>query len=98
MASIPCTRKQTIITADGVEKTILRPRAYSSFDTPSACVTFSPGIDFISEGAADDSAPICDTDYESGFYDAMNAANDDVHLITSAVFYGLIPHYEIGGK
>lgn len=98
LASIPCAAKQSVIAADGAEKTILRPKAYSSSDSPSTCITFSPGVDFISEGAADDTAPVCDADYEAGFYDAMNAKNDDVHLITSAVFYGLIPHYEIGGK
>ena len=98
MASIPCTAKQSVTAADGAEKPILGPKAYAASDAPQACITFSPGVDFIAEGASDDAAPICDSDYNGGFYDAMNAENDDVHLITSAVYYGLIPHYEIGGK
>lgn len=97
-ASIPCTAKQSVISADGAEKTILGPKAYAASDAPQACITFSTGVDFIAEGASDDAAPICDADYGGGFYDAMNAENDDVHLITSAVYYGMIPHYEIGGK
>lgn len=97
-ASIPCTAQQSVIAADGAEKPILGPKAYAASDAPQACITFSPGMDFIAEGSSDDATPICDADYDGGFYDAMNAENDDVHLITSSVYYGLIPHYEIGGK
>ena len=41
---------------------------------------------------------ITDDDYESGFYDYANSRYDNVYQIISAVFYSLIPHFEIGVK
>lgn len=95
-ASIPCAPGGTV-TSKGGEKRIFPPKTYAVCTSPDKCVTFAPGVDFIAEGETEPT-PIRDADYESGFYDAMNASNDGVHLITSAVYYGLIPHYEIGGK
>lgn len=94
-ASIPAPGG-TVISKDG-EKHIFPPKTYAVCTSPDKCVTFAPGIDFIAEGETE-LAPIRDADYESGLYDAMNASNDGIHLITEAVYYGLIPHYEIGGK
>lgn len=94
--SIPTSGGAVI--SKGGEKRIFPPKAYAECASPDMCITFAPGIDFITEGETEPAMPICDADYESGFYDAMNASNDGVHLITSAVYYDLIPHYEIGGK
>lgn len=96
-ASIPCAPGGTIISKGG-EKHISLPKEFAACANPDRCITFAPGIDFIAEGETESVMPVHDTDYESGFYDAMNASNDGVHLITSAIYYGLIPHYEIGGR
>lgn len=96
-ASIPCTSGGTIISKGG-EKRIFPPKTYAVCASPDKCVTFSPGVDFIAEGEPESAMPIRDADYESGFYDAMNNANDGVHLLVSSAYYRLIPHYEIGGK
>ncbi len=96
-ASIPCAPGGAVISKGG-EKRFFPPKTYAVCASPDKCVTFSPGIDFIVEGDPESVIPIRDTDYESGFYDAMNSANDGVHLLVSSVYYRLIPHYEIGGK
>lgn len=100
-ASILCQRNGSnveIPTVDGSVKKVLSPKAYSKCHEPADYITFAPGIDFIAEGASDRQLPVADEYYESGFYDAMINANDGVHQITSAMYYSLIPHYEIEGK
>ena len=42
--------------------------------------------------------PISDDDYDSGLYDYLNSENDDIFMITSAEFFGAIPHFELGGR
>lgn len=74
------------------------PMAFSKLDDPRSWFTFCPEQDFILVGAWLDTEPIPDDAYESGFYDAMNETNDGVYKITSAAFYGLLPHFEIGGQ
>lgn len=96
--SIPCSRNGRILDVSGVEKLVLKPKTYAVCQSPSCCLSFSPGVDFILEEEVDGLEPVRDTDYESGFYDAMNAANDSIHLITSNTGFNLIPHYEIGCK
>lgn len=95
---IHCTKDKTFTTVDGLEKTYTGAKAYARCDDPTAHVTFKPECDFIYEGAWPDSDPICDEDYESGFYHAMNEEHDDVYMISSAAFYSLLPHFEIGGR
>ena len=36
--------------------------------------------------------------YDSGLYHAMNDEHDGIYMISSAAFYGLLPHFEIGGR
>jgi len=42
--------------------------------------------------------PIADNEYESGLYNDMNSKYDGVYKITTSAFFGLIPHFEIGGR
>ena len=46
----------------------------------------------------DDTEPLTDDDYDEGLYHALNAERDGIYLISSAGFYGLLPHFEIGGR
>lgn len=73
-------------------------KAYAQSNTPSACITFAPEQDFIYEGVWPSLSPIDDSDYESGLYHDMNDNYDGVYLVSSAVYYDLIPHFEIGGR
>lgn len=95
---IHCTRDKRFITADGAEKSYIGAKAYAKCDNPTACITFKPECDFIYEGEWADLTPISEEDYESGYYHAMNEKYDGVHMISSAAFFGLLPHFEIGGR
>ena len=59
---------------------------------------FAPECDFIFAGAWPDTEPLTDDDYDEGLYHALNAERDGIYLISSAGFYGLLPHFEIGGR
>lgn len=74
------------------------PKAYAKLADPSGYFTFRPETDFFAAGNYASEVPISDDDYENGLYNAMNDAMDGVYMITSATFYSLIPHFEIGGK
>lgn len=95
---IHCTRDKRFITADGTEKSYTGAKAYAKCDDPTACITFTPECDFIYEGVWTDSEPQREEDFESGFYHAMNDEHDGVYMISSAAFYELLPHFEIGGR
>lgn len=58
----------------------------------------APECDFIFAGAWPDTEPLTDDDYDEGLYHALNAERDGIYLISSAGFYGLLPHFEIGGR
>jgi hypothetical protein len=94
---IPCGADQSITTTAG-RKSYTGPKAYASCENPAECITFAPECDFIYEGTWPDLSAIADSDYDSGLYHDMNDEHDGVHLINSAAFYGLIPHFEIGGR
>ena len=97
MLIINCTSDQKIATSTGLKKYI-SPKEYSNTDHPESCVTFCPAVDFIINGEYSDLRIFTDEDYESGFYHEMNEEFDNVHLINSAAFYKVIPHFEIGGN
>ena len=63
-------------------------------------LTFASG-DFFIEGEYSEEI-ISDSDYstrvDSGFYDYINKRRDNVFLVTNVGVYGMIPHFEIGGK
>lgn len=74
------------------------PKAYARLDNPVGYFTFKAEQDFIVEGNYSSDLPIDDGKYDEGLYHAMNDAQDGVYMITSAVFYSLLPHFEIGGR
>ena len=87
-----------VINTDSTLKPYVSPRAYAALESGESVVTFQPQTDFIMLGEHESSEPITDDDYESGFYDYANSRYDNVYQIVSAVFYSLIPHFEIGVK
>lgn len=94
---IPCKPGMRIQTREG-ELRYVEPKGYTKSESADGILTFTPGQDFILIGAWDDPAPIAADEYEDGLYDALNDAYDDVFMITSAEYYSLIPHFEIGGR
>lgn len=95
---IHCAADKTFTTADGTEKSYTGAKAYAKCENPTACITFKPECDFIYEGAWPDLEPLREEDYESGLYHALNDEHDGVYMISSAAYYGLLPHFEIGGR
>lgn len=83
---------------DGSEVQYLPPRAYSVLDDPNGFYTFKPETDFFTVGDQAADTPIIDDDYDEGYYHALNDEQDGVYMITSAAFFSLLPHFEIGGR
>ena len=79
-------------------KDYLPPKQYAKCDDPQNYFTFRPESDFIYDGEWSSSQEILDDDYDEGFYHAMNDEYDGVYMITSAAFFSLLPHFEIGGR
>ena len=79
-------------------KSYTGPKAYAKLENPDGYFTFKPETDFFVTGNYSSNDPIPDEDYEDGLYNAMNDAQDGVYMIASAIFYGLLPHFEIGGR
>ena len=80
------------------DKAYLGPKAYAAADDPAAHFTFTPETDFFMEGDYSMQEPVSEDDYESGYYHEMNTLHDGVHMVVSAAFFPLIPHFEIGGR
>lgn len=79
-------------------KAYLGPKAYAATDDPAKHFTFTPETDFFMEGDHTIQEPISEDDYESGYYHDMNTRYDGVHMVISAAYFPLIPHFEIGGR
>lgn len=93
-----CKADKSIISASGEEKSFLDAKAYEKCENPAVHITFSPECDFIYAGEWQGGKSLLENDYEAGFYHAMNEEHDGVYMISSAEFFGLLPHFEIGGK
>lgn len=74
------------------------PKAYAVLPDPTGYFTFAPESSFIVVGDHMENAPLNDDDYEQGLYHEMNMTLDEVYMVTSATYYSLIPHFEIGGR
>lgn len=83
--------------AEGTVRQYVGPKAYAALEDPAGRFTFQAERDFFVVGDHA-SEPLRDDDYESGLYDAMNKAMDGVYMISSSVFYRILPHFEIGGR
>ena len=79
-------------------KQYMGPKAYAATETPADCYTFTPETDFFMEGDHSLPEPVSEDDYESGYYHEMNTVYDGVHMVVSAAYFQLIPHFEIGGR
>lgn len=88
---------QIVNTSRGT-KSYTPPKEYADSDYPEQHITFTPECDFFYEGRWSDLTPIDDDEYDEGLYSALNAEQDKIYMISSAAFYGLIPHFEIGGR
>lgn len=96
-ATVYCDPGAVVKTASG-RKQYISPHFYASCQEPDRYVTFAPDTDFIFDGVWPEQAPIPDAQYEEGLYNALNASHDGIYKITSAGYYALIPHFELGGK
>ena len=76
----------------------LGPKAYAALPDPTGYFTFAPESSFGVVGDHTENDPLDDDDYEQGLYHELNATMDEVYMVTSAAYYSLIPHYEIGGR
>ena len=88
---------QNVNSTEG-SKSYTPPKDYAALNDPDGYITFKPECDFFITGRWDDLTPIDDDNYDEGFYHAMNHDLDGVYMISAATFYGLIPHFEIGGR
>ena len=94
---VHCSADRSITTTEG-PKSYTGPKEYAKCSNPTERITFTPEHDFIYDGEWPELVPISDDQYDSGLYHAMNDEYDGIYMINSAVFYGLIPHFEIGGR
>ena len=94
---IHCTADRRIATGEGM-KSYTEPKEYARCDDPARHITFAPECDFIFAGAWPGTKPLTDDEYDEGLYHALNAEHDGIYLISAAAYYGLLPHFEIGGR
>jgi len=78
-------------------KPFVGPKEYKVCADPEGCFTITPESDFFVVGDHQ-TDPVSDDDYDEGLYHHLNSTMDNVYMITSKVFYSLLPHYEIGGR
>ena len=99
---LPVSPDRSLTDENGTVRQYIGPKAYAALDNPAGYFTFTPQQDFFVTGdlSAEYPAPAEDEaeDDFHGFYHALNQVRDGVYQVTSAVFYSLIPHFEIGGK
>ncbi len=94
---IHCSAEKAVTTTAG-QKSYTGPKEYANCANPAERITFKPECDFIFDGTWPDIVPISDDGYDSGLYHALNDKYDGIYMISSAAFYGLLPHFEIGGR
>ena len=90
---IHCTSTQQ---AGGLQ--YVPPKVWQSMEDVEGCFTLTPECDFIAIGDCSEVDPINDEEYDQGLYHALNEERDDVFMITSATWFSLLPHFEIGGR
>lgn len=94
---LQCNADKSVLTSIG-QKNYLGAKAYANCDNPEKYFTFHAQQDFILVGGLQDISPISDADNDAGLYHKMNDTQDGVYMIHTAAFYGLLPHFEIGGR
>lgn len=94
---IHCTADRAVQTSEGL-KSYTGAKAYARCNAPTEHITFAPECDFIYDGVWSDLSPLSDDEFDSGLYHELNETQDGVYMISSAAFYSLLPHFEIGGR
>ena len=94
---VHCTAAKVVTTSAG-GKSYTGPKEYAKCVDPESSITFTPECDFIYDGAWPDLSPINDDDYDEGLYHALNDTHDGIYMISSAAYFDLLPHFEIGGR
>lgn len=92
------TNSSKVIKVGNTLKPYVMPKSYELLENGADAITFQPQTDFIYTGEYESTEPVLDDAYNEGFYDWMNRKRDGVYQIVSAVYYSLIPHFEIGVK
>ena len=99
---LPVSADQSSADGNGAVRQYVGPKAYAALENPAGFFTFTPQEDFFAIGdlSAAYDFPAADEAEDSfhGFYHAVNQSRDGVYQVTSAAFFSLIPHFEIGGK
>lgn len=95
---IHCSTDKAVTDIDGAKKKYLGTKEFARCENPAECFTFNPECDFLYSDKWTGNSEIRDDDYESGLYHYMNDRYDGVYKITSSSFYGLLPHFEVGGR
>lgn len=91
-------RSARTLTTTGGMKSYTGPKEYANCADPEARYTFTPEQDFIYEGAWPVLTPIVESQEDEGLYQKMNNQYDGVHMIQSAEFFRLLPHFEVEGR
>ena len=92
-----CSKDKIFNTTRGT-KMYLDPMEYQKKEFVGKYLTFNPERDFVVIDVEVEDAVVDDSDYENGFYDFMNRNLDNVHMITNAAWYNLLPHFVVGTK
>lgn len=95
---IQANPNKSVVAKGGSVKTYAGPKAYAADNSPSDKFTFTPECDFIIVGDLGSLTLAAESTYETGLYDALNAQYDECYIVQKAAFYGLIPHFEVGGR
>lgn len=84
------------------DKTWLPPKEWQNQEKNllESSLTFANGqqFDFFFAGEYESDKTILDDDFKDGFYNYMKSQYDFVFSVEEAVFYSVIPHFEIVGK
>ena len=86
-----------LTTSEGV-KSYIGSKEYAACADPAGFYTFTPEQDFIYEGEWESLDPIEESSEDEGLYQQMNDQYDGVHMIQSAEFFRLLPHFEVEGR
>lgn len=94
---IKCSPEQMVMTSEGA-KQYIGPKEYARCTAPEEVLTFAPDTDFIFVGVWSDLSPVKEDEDSEGLYQEMNEEHDGVYMVNSVASYGLLPHFEIGGR
>ena len=81
-----------------VDKIYVPPKEFEKLSDPNNYFTFKPECDFMMIGDHPIDFPEPDDRGMDGFYNEMNTEHDGVFMISSAEYFTLLPHFEIGGR